>query len=313
MYRTGDVGAWRPDGKLEYRGRSDFQVKVRGFRIELGEIDAVLTGHPDVRFAATLGRRGPAGDTMLVSYVRRARRSSRTRRRAEATPRRAGAGVHGPDRDSRARRHPPHPVGKLDRRALPEPEFGLAATTFQAPTDPVEEAITGAFAEVLGLGRVGTGDNFFDLGGNSLSATRAVARLDASLGVDLGVRALFEAPTAAAPCRADRARTTPCRPGRPCSRVMPRPGRSRVAAQQRMWFNQPVRPVLSSVQTCGWRCAWTGALELVGVRDAVGESSPARGVAHAFSGGRRRPIQDVARAPRSRSTSSRWRSRATTS
>ncbi len=70
MYRTGDVVRWRHDDTIEYIGRSDFQVKVRGFRIELGEIDAVLTRHPAITFAATLGHTGPSGDTLLASYVR---------------------------------------------------------------------------------------------------------------------------------------------------------------------------------------------------------------------------------------------------
>ncbi|WP_237171868.1 amino acid adenylation domain-containing protein, partial [Prescottella equi] len=293
MYRTGDVGAWRPDGKLEYRGRSDFQVKVRGFRIELGEIDAVLTGHPDVRFAATLGRRGPAGDTMLVSYV----------------VARDGHHVHVDElRRHLAERVPEYmvptatvvlddipltPVGKLDRRALPEPEFGLAATTFQAPTDPVEEAITGAFAEVLGLGRVGTGDNFFDLGGNSLSATRAVARLDASLGVDLGVRALFEAPTAAALAeRIEHADTVPS--GRPVLEVMPRPAEIPLsAAQQRMWFINQFDPS-SPAYNVPMAVRLTGALDSSALRAAVGDVlTRHEALRTRFPVGAAGPIQDV--------------------
>uniref|UniRef100_UPI003B8A65F8 non-ribosomal peptide synthase/polyketide synthase n=1 Tax=Rhodococcus sp. TaxID=1831 RepID=UPI003B8A65F8 len=293
MYRTGDVGAWTADGKLEYRGRSDFQVKVRGFRIELGEIDAVLTGHPDVRFAATLGRPGPAGDTMLVSYV---------------VPR-DDCHLHVDDLRRRlARRVPEYmvptaivvlddipltPVGKLDRRALPEPEFGLAATMFRAPTDPVEEAITATFAEVLGLERVGTGDNFFDLGGNSLSATRAVARLDASLGIDLGVRSLFEAPTAAALAeRIEHADTGPS--GRPVLEAVPRPPEIPLsAAQQRMWFINQFDPS-SPAYNVPMAVRLTGALDAAALRAAIGDVlSRHEALRTRFPVGAAGPVQDV--------------------
>ena len=268
MYRTGDIGAWTADGKLEYRGRSDFQVKVRGFRIELGEIDAVLTGHPDVRFAATLGRRGPGGDTVLVSYVvahdgRRIDIDDLRARLAERVPEYMVPTAFVVLDDI-----PLTPVGKLDRRALPEPEFGFTTTVFRAPTDPVEEAITAVFAEVLGVDRVGTGDSFFDIGGNSLSATRAVARLDESLGIDLGVRALFEAPTAAALAeRIEHADTGPS--GRPVLEVAPRPAEIPLsAAQQRMWFINQFDPS-SPAYNVPLAVRLTGALDAPALRAAI--------------------------------------------
>ncbi|MDM7491706.1 non-ribosomal peptide synthetase, partial [Rhodococcus sp. CSLK01-03] len=195
LYRTGDVVRWTDALELEYVGRSDFQVKVRGFRIELGEIDAALCSHPDVAFAATLGHTAPSGETVLVAYVL-------------PTP------GHGIDTDAlRAHvgdRLPAHmvpaavvvldeipltPVGKLDRRALPAPDLSGGSGDYTSPADGLESVVAGVFADVLGLDRVSVTDNFFDIGGNSLVATRAASRLGAALGVDLGVRALFEAPT----------------------------------------------------------------------------------------------------------------------
>ncbi|WP_239010460.1 MULTISPECIES: non-ribosomal peptide synthetase [Rhodococcus] len=202
MYRTGDLVRWTraADGGpvLEYLGRTDFQVKVRGIRVELGEVDAALAAVADVDFAATLGRPGPTGSAVLVSYVR-------------PVP---GRGLD-PDRlrDRLGEQLPAHlvpaavvvldevpltPVGKLDRTALPEPDFGRSRRPARAPRGPVETAAAAAFADVLGLDGLGADDSFFDLGGNSLDATRVIARINATAGSALAVRDLFEAPTPAA-------------------------------------------------------------------------------------------------------------------
>ncbi|GAA3187980.1 hypothetical protein GCM10020255_085580 [Rhodococcus baikonurensis] len=187
MYRTGDVVRWHESGgasaesdsaeivgsgegahhTLEYIGRSDFQVKVRGFRIELGEIDAVLMHHPAVGFAATIGHVGPSGETVLVSYVRvsAADATDSDEIRAYAADRLPTHMV--PSAVVLLERIPMTPVGKLDRKALPEPEFGSAAAEFHEPTTATERAVVDSFVEVLGLDRVSTTDSFFDLGGSS--------------------------------------------------------------------------------------------------------------------------------------------------
>ncbi|WFR73338.1 phosphopantetheine-binding protein [Prescottella defluvii] len=279
MYRTGDVGAWTPDGKLEYRGRSDFQVKVRGFRIELGEIDAALSAHPDVRFAVTLGAGVPAA-TRCSSATSPRPRPGHRRRRPARTARGTPPRVHGSRGGRGSQTIPLTPVGKLDRRALPEPEFGTAAPVFRAPTNPVEEAVTEVFAEVLGADRVGTDDSFFDLGGNSLSATRAVARLGESLGIDLGVRALFEAPTAAALAeRIEHEGTGPS--GRPLLEPTERPPRVPLsAAQQRMWFINQFDPS-SAAYNVPMVIRLSGALDAAALAARGGRRHrPARGIAH---------------------------------
>ena len=183
---------WGVDGQLEYLGRADDQVKVRGYRIELGEVQAALAGCEGVDQAAVIVREDRVGDRRLVGYV-------------------TGAvdvvGVRG----QLARRLPGYMVpaavvvvsglpltvnGKLDKRALPVPEYA-DVERYRAPGTPVEEILAGIFAEVLGLERVGVDDSFFDLGGDSLSAMRLVATINTSLDDALSVRAVFEAPSVA--------------------------------------------------------------------------------------------------------------------
>ncbi|MFD7877929.1 amino acid adenylation domain-containing protein, partial [Streptomyces sp. NPDC059766] len=189
MYRTGDLVRRRGDGDLEYVGRADDQVKVRGFRIELGEVEAALAEHPAVAQAAVLAR-----DDRLVGYV--AARSGTVVRPAELT---AYLRDRLPDYLVPAvfvvlDVLPLTPNGKLDRAALPAPDPG-AAEAGRAPRTPQEQILCELFAEVLGVPRVGVDDDFFDLGGHSLLATRLTARVRSVLGVELGLRALFLAPT----------------------------------------------------------------------------------------------------------------------
>ncbi|NKR72651.1 amino acid adenylation domain-containing protein [Rhodococcus hoagii] len=235
LYRTGDIVRWREDLTLEYLGRSDFQVKVRGFRIELGEIDAALTDHPAVDFAATLGRTAPSGETVLVAYVRSGDDPA-------VEPDELLAHV--------ARRLPSHmvpalivpipevpltPSGKLDSKALPEPDFPAAVdATGAAPFTPIEEIVAGHLRAVLGIDRIGPDDSFFDLGGNSLMATRVTRRLGAALDADLDVRALFESPTVRG--LAARIRHGGRSESRPALRPYPRPEVVPLSsAQSRMW------------------------------------------------------------------------------
>ncbi|WP_198676439.1 non-ribosomal peptide synthetase [Kribbella monticola] len=194
MYRSGDVVRWNADGVLEYLGRADDQVKIRGFRIELGEIEAALLQQPEVAKAAVIVHKSSTGDQRLVAYV-------------------VGASSVDPValRDALAARLPEYmvpslvievddlpvsPNGKLDRKALPEPDFS-SLTTSRGPRTPEQEILCGLYAELLGLVRVGIDDSFFELGGNSLMATRLMSRIRATLGVELSVRELFEHPTVA--------------------------------------------------------------------------------------------------------------------
>ncbi len=195
MYRTGDLARWNADGQLEYAGRSDDQIKVRGFRIEPGEVEAALTACSDVGQAVVVPRsHGTA--TRLVGYV-----TSATAGAAPAVDTlRAHVAQCLPDYMVPSafvvlERFPLTPNGKLDRAALPEPEFGAGAS--RAPRTPQEETLCALFSEVLGLEQVGIDDSFFDLGGHSLLATRLVRRIHVQLGVEIPIRSIFEFPTVA--------------------------------------------------------------------------------------------------------------------
>ncbi|WP_194290085.1 non-ribosomal peptide synthetase [Nocardia macrotermitis] len=194
MYRTGDLVTWRADGVLEYLGRTDFQVKFRGQRIELGEIESALVALPSVRQAVVAVLPSQLGD-QLVGYVVPTPDVPYDTADTLAALARTLPAYMIPATIVELAEFPRNTSGKVDRRMLPHPEFG--GREFRAPGTPAEEIVAGIFAEVLGVEQVGAADDFFALGGNSLVATRAVARLSAALGTRVPVRALFDRPVVA--------------------------------------------------------------------------------------------------------------------
>jgi glycopeptidolipid biosynthesis protein len=192
MYRTGDLVRWGEDGQLHYLGRADEQVKIRGFRIELGEIQAALAKLDGVEHAAVIAREDRPGDKRLVGYI-------------------TGTADPAEVRSALANRLPAYMVpvavvvlealpltvnGKLDKRALPAPEFRGNGADYRAPGTPVEEILTGIYAQVLGVERVGVDDSFFDLGGDSILSMQVVARARAA-GVMCRPRDIFVEQTVA--------------------------------------------------------------------------------------------------------------------
>ncbi|MET9182080.1 amino acid adenylation domain-containing protein, partial [Kitasatospora aureofaciens] len=196
MYRTGDLARWTAEGAVELLGRADAQVKVRGQRVELGEVEAALRAHPGVRRATAVVREDRAGDPRLVGYVVReegaqvAPEEIRAHLAATLTDAMVPSAVVALDA------LPLTPSGKIDRLALPAPEF-TATTGYRAPSTPREKVLCEVFEQVLGVDRVGVDDSFFALGGHSLLAVSLVERLR-SRGIGVDVRALFGAPTVAA-------------------------------------------------------------------------------------------------------------------
>ncbi|MFC5184122.1 non-ribosomal peptide synthetase [Actinomadura harenae] len=229
MYRTGDLVRWTATGELVFAGRADDQVKLRGFRVELGEIENVLSAHPDVDQVAVLAREDQPGVVRLVAYV-------------------TGGGA-GELREYAAGRLPEYMVpaafvtldefpvtanGKLDRAALPAPDF-VGPGVGRAPATATEEILSGLFAEVLGVESVGAEDSFFAIGGDSLLAIRLIVRVRSVLETELTIRELFAAPTVAELARlVDDARASDVRmalTARERPEVIPLS-----YAQQRMWF-----------------------------------------------------------------------------
>ncbi|TDV49743.1 non-ribosomal peptide synthetase [Actinophytocola oryzae] len=199
LYRTGDLVRRGPDGDLEFLGRIDQQVKVRGFRIELGEIEAALAGHPDVRAVAVVATDGGAGGRALAAYL-----VMRDGVALDPAVLRAYLREQVPDYmiPSWWTVLPALPLTtskKVDRKALPAPDRVRPDLdeSYVAPRDTAEEVIVGIWAEVLGRDRIGVHDDFFAAGGHSLLATRVLARLRDTFGVELPLRALFEATTVA--------------------------------------------------------------------------------------------------------------------
>ncbi|HTZ42892.1 MAG TPA: amino acid adenylation domain-containing protein [Jatrophihabitans sp.] len=197
LYRTGDVCRWSADGTLEFRGRSDHQVKVRGFRVEPEEIRAQLVRLPGVRDAVVLARAGEAGDQRLVGYLvvdgeppaTGQLRSSL----AEVLP-----DYLIPAAFVTLTEFPLTPNGKIDRARLPEPDANRpAGGELVGPRNPLEELIAGVWTSVLGVEPIGVFDNFFDLGGHSLLAAHVVARLRAQGHRGLSLRSIFALPTVA--------------------------------------------------------------------------------------------------------------------
>ncbi len=192
MYRTGDLVRWGAGGQLQYLGRADEQVKIRGYRIELGEVQAALAVMDGVQQAVVIAREDRPGDKRLVGYVTGTADPATVRAKlAERLP-----GYMVPAAVVVLEALPLTVNGKLDKRALPTPEYQVV-DRYRAPATPAEEILAGIYAQVLGLERVGVDESFFELGGDSLLAMRVIAAVNAGLDAHLSVGAVFEAPTVA--------------------------------------------------------------------------------------------------------------------
>jgi amino acid adenylation domain-containing protein len=195
IYRTGDIGRWSADGNIEFAGRKDEQVKIRGYRIEPGEIEKALESHPDVETATVLAKPAPGGEAELAAYFT-----------ADSTLNASDLRKH------LLQKLPQYMIpayfiqldtmpltfsGKVDRKSLPDP-YGFELKTgelYIAPRNEMEQALADIWTEVLGRVEIGIRDNFFDLGGHSLKATRIIAKIEDRLGIQIELKELFADPT----------------------------------------------------------------------------------------------------------------------
>jgi amino acid adenylation domain-containing protein/non-ribosomal peptide synthase protein (TIGR01720 family) len=257
MYRTGDVVRWTASGSLDYTGRADDQVKIRGVRIELGEIETVLRAHPGVEQVVVVARDEPK---RLVAYVVGETAGLREHAAGQLPAVMVPAAIVGLDA------LPVTTAGKVDRRALPAPDFSAFSVT-AAPRNPVEEVLCGLYADLLGLPAVGVHDDFFTLGGHSLLATSLAARIRGTLGVAVSIRAIFEAPTVAGLARrlADAGEQRPPLTARAHGDRLPLS-----FAQHRLWFHDRLHGP-SATYNVAFAQQLTGPLDRSALTAALGD------------------------------------------
>ncbi|BFH71003.1 hypothetical protein PsJ27TS7_50030 [Paenibacillus dendritiformis] len=190
LYRSGDLGAWLPDGNIEYLGRIDHQVKIRGYRIELDEIETQLLNVEGVEEAVVLARQDGGGEKALVAYFVADRMLTVSEMRTSLAQGMPGYMI--PSYFVQLERMPLTSNGKVDRKALPEPQGGLqTGVEYVAPRNRTESQLVKIWEEVLGYSGIGVLDNFFELGGHSLRATNLVSKIQKEMNVELPLRDVF--------------------------------------------------------------------------------------------------------------------------
>jgi non-ribosomal peptide synthetase component F len=274
LYRTGDLCRYLPDGRVEFVGRSDGQVKLRGYRIELGEVEAALLGHEAVKQAVVAAREDEAGVKLLVAYVviNEPNRPSVSELRLFLQGSLPDFMV--PSAFVMLESLPLTPSGKVDVKALPQPEQARPEleVKFEPPHTPVEEILAGVFADVLGLEAAGVNDNFFELGGHSLLATQLMSRVNNTFQTEVPLRCLFDSPTVTGlggTVEAARRESgmKPPPPIRPVSREQKLP---LSFAQQRLWFLDQLEPG-NPFYNCPLAVRLTGTLDVAGLELTLNE------------------------------------------
>ncbi|MDC9592434.1 non-ribosomal peptide synthetase [Xenorhabdus sp. IM139775] len=309
MYKTGDLGRWRPDGNIEYLGRNDFQVKIRGFRIEPGEIEAQLVQCHGVREAVVLACENGSGQKQLVAYL-----LPRAGIELEPAELRRQLAQHLadymlPSAFVTLDAFPLTPNGKLDRQALPAPDQSAIATRgYEAPVGHTEEALAKIWQTLLKIEKVGRHDHFFELGGHSLLAVQLTARVRQKLALELTLPQLFAHPVltdlAAVLTDTFMVTQTAVTPTIATQTLIPAADRRQplplAFAQQRLWFLARLNPAASlayhipaRLHLCGQldHCAFAAALdrlvarhESLRTRFVLADEQPYQHIAAAESG-----------------------------
>ncbi len=264
MYRTGDVVRWTGHGVLEFGGRADTQVKIRGFRIEPGEIEAALLAQPEIGQAVVLARQDGNGEQRLIGYLVAAEHHDVDQRRVRAALADVLPVHMMPAALVTVPEFPLTSNGKLDVRALPEPDGALPVGNRVAPRTETERVIATAWAELLGVASVGAEDNFFELGGDSIASIRLAAKLRAALGVEVSPRTTFTHLTVATQAEAVT--------GEPAPTAIARTAHAGPAplsfAQQRLWFLDQFEPGSTEYLTW-WGVRLSGPLDVAALNRAL--------------------------------------------
>jgi amino acid adenylation domain-containing protein len=197
LYLTGDLGLILPDGCLIHKGRKDFRVKVRGYRVEIAEVEKALQDHAAIRDAVVVARENESGEAYLVAYFTACIQPGPSVSQIRRVLQESLPDYMIPSNFVMLEQLPITAPGKIDRQALPEPPKTRPQldTPFIPPRNPLERELARVWEEVLGKECVGMLDNFFDVGGNSLLATKILARVRDSFDIDVPLTALFEKPT----------------------------------------------------------------------------------------------------------------------
>lgn len=246
MYRTGDHVRWLANGKIEFIGRSDTQIKLRGFRIELGEIEAALSRHPEIKEAIVTKWTEPEGEDHLVAYISPTGSSRPSAAELRMWLLRSLPAYMIPSKYMLVESIPRTASGKLDRRSLPEPSFLESANhPAMAPVrTPLQEMMADLWREILHREVNDAHANFFDIGGHSLLIFQLLARIEEVFGARISVRTIFDAPTIEELAKAiELARRSNELPARPPLRSGPRHEPIPLSfSQQRLWFLDRLEP-----------------------------------------------------------------------
>ncbi|HKR11861.1 MAG TPA: amino acid adenylation domain-containing protein [Pyrinomonadaceae bacterium] len=279
LYRTGDVGRYLDNGEIEYLGRKDHQIKLRGYRIELGEIELALLRYPGIKEAVAVAREDHLGEKQLVAYLVTEVNQQVSDDDLRYYLRKSLPGFMVPQFFVTLAAMPLTSNGKVDRLSLPAPaerrgdtgtgRRGDGVTSSFRERGPIEEVVANTWGEVLGVQQIGSTDNFFDIGGQSLKAVQVVARLSNLFRIELPVTSLFEAPTVQALARVVERSLT-------CSEIsrIERVSRDRALplsfAQQRLWFLQRLEPSSTSYNI-SFSARFVGPLNLRVIEESINE------------------------------------------
>lgn len=271
LYRTGDLGRYLENGEIEYLGRMDHQIKLRGYRIELGEIESGLLRYSGVKEAVVVAKEDHLGESQLVAYLVNETDEQVSNEDLRSYLRQTLPGFMVPQFFVSLAKMPLTSNGKVDRLRLPAPQETSVPDRVK-PLGPIEEVVASIWAEVLGLEQIGTTDNFFNIGGQSLKAVQVVARISEVFRVELPVTTVFEAPTVQAFARVVE-RSLKSEAPVAVSRIE-RVSRDSALplsfAQQRLWFLQRLEPS-SAAYNISFSTRFVGPVNIRTIEQSINE------------------------------------------